>query len=116
MKRILIVEDDDDTRAALVDTLRMEGYEVLEAKGGREALQILGRVEPGAVVLDLVMPDMSGQDVLAALRQGGRLESLPVIVLTGLERDLDVPGAYLVLPKPLGLHQLVSQLERVCPP
>jgi CheY-like chemotaxis protein len=115
MKRILVVDDNDDTRSVLADTLRQEGYEVLEARGGREAVAILQQVEPGVVVLDLVMPDMSGQDVLASLRRSGRLPKLRVVVLTGLERDLDVPGAYLVLPKPIALHQLVSQIEHIYP-
>jgi CheY-like chemotaxis protein len=115
MKRVLIVDDNDDSRTLMAEALRMDGYEVLEARGGREALEMLQHVDPAAVVLDLMMPDMSGQEVLATLRRSGRLEKLRVIVLTGLERDIDVPGAYLVLPKPLPLHQLVSQLEHVCP-
>lgn len=116
MKCVLIVDDNDDARGVLADTLRLEGYEVLEARGGREALEMLQHVDPCAVVLDLLMPDMSGQEVLASLRRSGRLEKLRVIVLTGLERDIDVPGAYLVLPKPLALHQLVSHLEHISPP
>jgi hypothetical protein len=57
---------------------------------------------------------MSGEEVLDALRRSGRLETLRVIVLTGLERGIHVPGAWLVLPKPISLHQLVSHLEQVC--
>ncbi len=116
MKRVLVVDDNDDSRAVLADTLRMEGYDVLEARGGHEALAVLQHVDPCVVVLDLMMPDMSGEEVLAALRRSGRLETLRVVVLTGLERGIDVPGAYLVLPKPTALHQLVSQLEHLCPP
>ena len=113
MKRVLIVDDDDDTRAVLASTLREEGYEVFEAAGGSEALDWLERIEPSVVLLDLVMPGMSGEEVLDSLRRSGRLETLRVIVLTGLERGIDVPGAWLVLPKPVSLHQLVSHLEQV---
>lgn len=116
MKRVLVAEDNDDARVALAETLRMEGYEVFEARDGHEALEILQHIDPCAVVLDLVMPGMTGEEVLAALRRSGRLEKIRVIVLTGLERDIDVPGAYLVLPKPFALHQLVSHLEHICPP
>jgi CheY-like chemotaxis protein len=114
MKRILVVEDNEDARVVLADTLRAEGYEVLEAPGGREALEILEHVEPCVVLLDLMMPGMSGEEVLDTLRRSGRLEKLRVVVLTGLERGVDVAGAYLVLPKPIGLHQLVSHMEQLC--
>jgi CheY-like chemotaxis protein len=60
------------------------------------------------------MPDLPGEQVLEALRERGRLDHLRVVVLTGLERGIDVPGAYLVLPKPIALHQLVSQVEHLC--
>jgi CheY-like chemotaxis protein len=83
MKRVLIVDDNDDSRTLMAEALRMDGYEVLEARGGREALEMLQHVDPAAVVLDLMMPDMSGQEVLATLRRSGRLEKLRVIVLTG---------------------------------
>jgi CheY-like chemotaxis protein len=116
MKRVLIVDDNDEGRVVLAETLRMEGYEVFEARNGREALEVLQNIDPCVVVLDLVMPGISGEEVLATLRRSGRLEKLRVVVLTGLERDIDVPGAYLVLPKPFALHQLVSHLERICPP
>lgn len=115
MKPILVVDDNDDARSVLAETLRMEGYEVLEAANGRSALEIIERTDPSVVLLDLVMPGTSGEEVLAELRRTGRLDGLRVIVLTGLERDIDVPGAYLVLPKPTGLHQIVSHLEQIVP-
>jgi CheY-like chemotaxis protein len=116
MKRVLVVDDNEDARAVLADTVRAEGYEVFEASSGREALAMVDGVEPCVVLLDLMMPDMSGEEVLESLRRSGRLESMRVVVLTGLERGIDVPGAYLVLPKPISLHQLVSHLEHICPP
>jgi DNA-binding response OmpR family regulator len=115
MKPVLIVEDDEDARAAIADTLRAEGYETLEAPDGRAALGMLDRIEPCVVLLDLMLPGMSGEEVLDALRRSGRLEKLPVVVLTGLRHGIDVPGACLVLPKPVSLHELVSHLEQICP-
>jgi CheY-like chemotaxis protein len=116
MKRVMIVDDNEDERTTIAETLREEGYEVFEAPSGREALEMLGRIDPNVMLLDLVMPAMSGEEVLDALRRSGRLDTLRVVVLTGLERDIDVPGAWLVLPKPVSLHQLVSQLEHIAPP
>jgi CheY-like chemotaxis protein len=115
MGPILVVDDNEDARAVLADTLRTEGYDVYEASSGREALDILDRVDPCLVLLDLVMPGMSGEEVLDTLRRNGRLDRLRVVVLTGFDQGANVPGAYLVLPKPIGLHQLVSQVEHICP-
>jgi CheY-like chemotaxis protein len=114
VKRVLVVDDNDDARIVLADTLRMEGYQVFEAAGGREALEVLQHTDPSVVLLDLVMPGMSGEEVLATLRRSGRLEKLRVVVLTGLQRGFDVAGADLVLPKPIALHELVSHMEHIC--
>ena len=87
-----------------------------EAAGGSEALEILDHLESCVVLLDLVMPGTSGEDVLTELRQSGRLENIRVIVMSGLTHGIDTPGAHLVLTKPISLHQIVSHLEHLCPP
>jgi hypothetical protein len=76
-----------------------------------------GTVEPSAVTRPSVCDKpayLIGEEVLATLRRSGRLETLCVVVLTGLERGFDVEGAYLVLPEPIGLHQIVSHMEHIC--
>ena len=79
---ILVVEDDDELRQTLADLLADEGYHVVCASNGREGLDALAAVQASLVLLDLVMPEMSGQDVYAAMQADPRLADIPVIVCT----------------------------------
>lgn len=84
MPYILLVEDDADAMLALCEVLRRKGYEADCVPNGRQALSlILGRT-PDLVILDLFMPEMDGAGLLEILRCYLSLNSLPVIVLTGL--------------------------------
>lgn len=81
---ILIVDDDRDGRDALCQFLRRAGYEVECVSDGRDALAAVLARKPDLIVLDLFMPQMDGGGLLEILRSYLRLQSLPVIVLTGL--------------------------------
>ena len=84
MAYLLIVDDDVDGREALCQFLKAKGYEVECVSNGREALaSVLGRL-PHLVILDLFMPEMDGAGLLEILRSYLRLQSLPVVILTGL--------------------------------
>lgn len=84
MAHLLIVDDDRDGREALCQFLERSGHEVECVGNGREALvTILGR-SPDLIILDLFMPEMDGLSLLEVLRSYLRLQTLPVIVLTGL--------------------------------
>jgi CheY-like chemotaxis protein len=81
--RVLLVEDEADLRLSLGLALRVAGYEVWEAATGTEALEHIGTDGdglPGAMLLDLRLPDVDGWEVLARLEARGLLPSLPVIV------------------------------------
>src|SRR5438477_97148 len=82
MKRILVVEDDDGTREAVIAHLKTAGYAVSEAENGWEALLKLDHEKIDLVVLDLVMPGMDGQTFLRILRNGQKHQDTPVVVLT----------------------------------
>jgi two-component system, response regulator, stage 0 sporulation protein F len=77
---ILVVEDSWLTRRVICKILRTEGYETLEASSGPEALEMLGTQTPDCMLLDLLMPDMEGREVLQAMREKGL--KIPVIVIT----------------------------------
>ena len=79
---ILVVEDDGDTRQAVVRALGNGGWEVVEAGNGRVALERLAEVKPAAVILDLMMPEMDGFEFLDAMRTNPAWAAVPVVVLT----------------------------------
>ena len=86
---LLVVDDDPQIRDVLGTTLAAEGWQVLTAAGGREALDLVAREHPRAMLLDLMMPDVDGFDVLRTLRQDPVTNSLPVVVVTAKELTED---------------------------
>jgi CheY-like chemotaxis protein len=86
---VLVVDDDRDTREAIRETLVEEGYTVSCAGNGREAMTMLESTLPDLLVLDLMMPELNGWQVLALL--GERRLQLPVLVLTA-DRDAELKG------------------------
>ncbi len=86
---VLVVEDDDATRALLKRTLESEGLVVLEAANGREGLERLAEREPGLVLLDLMMPEMDGFEFIETLHRGSNWQSIPVVVITAKELTVE---------------------------
>lgn len=84
MAKLLIVDDDADGREALAVLFRGAGHTVTCVPNGREALSIVLTDMPDVILLDLLMPDMDGPSFLEVTRSYLRLQSLPVVVLTGL--------------------------------
>ena len=115
-RRILVVEDDLSILAGLSMNLRFEGYEVLQAQDGRTGLARALDDAPDLIVLDLMLPELNGYEVLEELRQRGR--DTPVVVLSakGMERDkilgLDL-GADDYVVKPFGLQELLARIKAV---
>jgi two-component system, OmpR family, response regulator MprA len=112
--RILIAEDDRGVRQSLERALRFEGYDVMVAKDGSEALETLGDDEPDLVLLDVMMPHVDGLTVCRRLRASG--SGLPVLMLTARHevRDrvagLDA-GADDYLVKPFALEELLARIR-----
>ncbi len=110
-KRILVVDDDDAIRALLLTVLRRRGFKVDTARNGAEAVERWMRCRYALVLLDLMMPVMSGYEVLA---QVGQLEHKPlVIVLTAgiLPRQLDPDVVAGTLKKPFDIELLVETMR-----
>src|SRR6266576_5265788 len=96
MKRILVVEDDDGTRDALVELLGNAGFATATATTGYEALVKLRAMHPDLMLLDLLMPHMNGWELLAALSDDAELARIPRVVMTAWPRPLDIPGVTVV--------------------
>jgi two-component system KDP operon response regulator KdpE len=110
---ILVVEDDDETRAALLRELRGRGYRVEEAKDGRSAMRHWETRRPDAVLLDLGLPDVDGIEVIRRIR---REATTPIVILSGRydERekvDALERGADDYVTKPFGVEELNARLR-----
>src|SRR5579864_895672 len=91
LARILIADDDASIRRLLIVSLRRRGYRVVEARNGREALAEMRSGHADLVLLDLMMPEVSGWDVLRERSGDPSLQRIPVIVITATnERDVTV--------------------------
>ena len=115
-EKVLIVEDEADMLAGLEDTLSREGYEVITARDGKEGLRAAAESAPDLVILDVMMPEMDGYEVCAALR--GRGVQAPIIMLTARDaeddkiRGLDT-GADDYVTKPFSMRELLSRINAV---
>ena len=110
-RTVLVVEDDAEIRDALEDLLDAEGYRVRSAGNGREALRILETMPPRECVmlLDMMMPVMSGIELLDVLERTHRLDGIPVIVLTASSAS-SVERARAVLHKPAAAGRILSEV------
>lgn len=87
---ILLVEDDQMISRAYQIGMKREGFAVVPAFDGSEALEILKRTIPNIILLDLIMPNKNGFDVLTELKADQRLKNIPVIILSNLGQEADV--------------------------
>ncbi|MBI4240771.1 MAG: response regulator transcription factor [Candidatus Rokubacteria bacterium] len=116
MPRILIIDDEPEMVRGLADNLRFEGYHTLAAENGEEGLALALREAPDLIVLDVMMPELSGWDVLRALRQKGL--DVPVIMLTARAEEVDRVlglelGADDYVTKPFSLRELLARVRAV---
>jgi CheY-like chemotaxis protein len=112
-RRILVVEDDADLRASVAQTLTEEGYQVDVARNGRDALEALKRAEPDLVLLDLMMPVMSGWEFRERQRNHPEYGHIPVVVMSATSTlDAAAIDATDLLSKPLALDDLLAMVRR----
>ncbi len=106
---VLVVEDDDLLSELLVFLLESEGYETLPAYDGLSALRLASAVRPALITLDLELPELDGQGVLAGLAADEATSRIPVVVLSAAPRDLS-PTCQVkrVLTKPHGVAELAE--------
>ena len=94
-RKILVVEDDQDSRTALCLILDALGYKYLSASSGKEALELANKdKEIDLALVDIMMPEMDGYQVLAELRKIPELENIPVIMVTAKDADAEVLEGY----------------------
>ena len=116
--KILIADDEPNILISLEYLMKREGYEVLVARDGQEALEVLQRERPRLVLLDVMMPRKSGFEVCQALRATPELQETLVLMLTAKGRDTDVAkglgvGADAYMTKPFATQDLVRQVREL---
>jgi len=116
IKRILVVDDEENTRIGLTKLLSQDGYEVESAANGNDALDLLGQHKVNLVISDINMPDMNGLVFLRELSR--KFPSTSVIMITaygGVESYLEAMnlGAYEYLHKPVRLDELRSVMQKI---
>lgn len=116
IKKVLIADDEQNIVISLDFLLRREGFEVLVAADGEEALAKIRSDRPDLVLLDVMMPKMNGFDVCQALRADPELASIRVLMLTAKGRDTEVTkglglGADAYMTKPFSTKELVVKVR-----
>src|SRR5437870_1814719 len=116
MKKILLVEDTIEALDTLKDLLEIEGYEVITATNGEEALSKFYLYTPNLVITDLRMPKLDGFGLLKAIKEQESLNSIPVIVFSvNATREHEIKskelGAVAFLSKPTSIENLLKHIE-----
>ena len=114
--KVLIAEDDKLTREGLVELLSNEGYQVIQAANGEEALEQYQRFQPHFVCLDVMMPKLSGYEVCRHLRHHG--DQVPIIFISAKSQEIDkVAGLELgaddFIVKPFGVREVMARIRAV---
>lgn len=112
---VLVVDDDPAIRELLKDLLGTEGYAVLEASDGAQALDQVRRFRPTAVLMDLMMPIMSGAEATSRLKSDPATAAIPVVAMSAgrnlTAAGLDIPADHFI-PKPFDLGDLIDTIAQ----
>lgn len=114
----MIVEDEPDTAEMLAEMMRLLGYQVHKCFGGLAAVDLIAEKKPTTVLLDQMMPEISGLEVLATLRLDARLRNIPVIMISAKSLPSDIrngldAGAAFYLAKPVSFADLKLAIEQI---
>lgn len=112
MNPVLVVDDEREIRDAIAEVLRDEGYDVVSAADGREALARLREIRPSLVLLDLMMPGMNGWEFRAEQMGDPDVSSIPVIIVSALGDDATLK-AQSAIEKPFDLARLLAEVKRL---
>lgn len=115
-RRLLVIEDDPDTRGALSALLTQAGYDVLGAPDAEAAIDLLTRgLRPRLIVVDLRLPGVSGTDLLRYIQRDHELRVIPRVIITALRRDEITVTADAVFHKPCDLNDVLEAVRRLAP-
>ena len=117
-KTVMIIEDEPDAAEMFAEMMRVNGFNVIKMFASAPAIPMIAQEKPDLVILDIMMPDVSGLEVLRYMRREPELAPIPVIVVSAQSMPNDVrtgmdAGASLYLTKPVGFLDLKQAVEKV---
>lgn len=120
-KKILVVDDEPNIALSVEFLMKREGYEVAVATDGQEALDMLPKVKPDLMILDVMMPRKNGFEVCSDVRNQSDFADLPVLMLTAKGREAEMKkglslGANAYIAKPFSTHELVAKVNELLNP
>jgi CheY-like chemotaxis protein len=116
-KTVLIIEDEADAADLFAEMMRVSGFRVLKTSASAPAITLMTEEKPDIVLLDIMMPDISGLDILRQMRADPELANIPVVVVSAKSMPADIKngmeaGASTYLTKPVGFLELKEAVER----
>lgn len=115
-KLVAVVDDEPETNEMIAEMVRLSGHEVVTSFDGFSAMRLISNEMPDLVILDVMMPDLSGLEVLRFMNRDPRLKKIPVIVLSARSRPEDIQegiraGANLYLTKPVAFNEMRAAVQ-----
>ena len=116
-KTVMIIEDEEDAAELFAEMMRVSGYRVVKTSKSVPAIEIMTAEKPDVILLDIMMPEVSGLDILRAMRHDPALAGIPVVIITAKGMPADIKngmeaGASTYLTKPVGFLDLKEAVER----
>src|SRR6185436_5319996 len=116
-KTVLIIEDEEDAAELFAEMMRVSGFRVVKTSKSTPAISMMSSEKPDVILLDIMMPAISGLDILRQMRREPDLAKIPVIVVTAKSMPADIKngmeaGASTYLTKPVGFLELKEAVER----
>jgi len=117
-KTVIVVEDEQEAAEMFAEMMRVNGFQVLQATGSKLAMSMIDDCLPAVVILDIMMPDLSGLEVLRHIQQKPVLAGIPVIVVSAKSLPVDIKtgleaGASIYLTKPVDYLDLKRAVDKV---
>jgi CheY-like chemotaxis protein len=116
-KTVLIIEDEEDAAELFAEMMRVSGFRVLKTSNSGPSIAIMSAEQPDVIILDIMMPEISGLDILRQMRRDPALANIPVVVVSAKSMPADIKngmeaGASTYLTKPVGFLDLKEAVER----
>jgi two-component system sensor histidine kinase ChiS len=116
-KTVLIIEDEEDAAELFAEMMRVNGFRVLKTSSSAPAIDLINSEKPSLIILDIMMPGISGLDILHHMHHNPDLAKIPVVVVSAKGTPADVKrgmeaGARIYLTKPVGFQELKEAVTR----